>query len=120
MQAPAGKDWIFRIAAARRFGLTCCRDGSSLSEEGGKPVRRALIPIVQASLLMLACGGPAPPPPPPPSAAPAAPSPTPEALEPAPEATPLPEDLAPMLAKPFRGDLDGMIERRVVRVLTVP
>ena len=41
-----------------------------------------------------------------------------EALEPAPEATPLPHGIEP-LTKPFRGDLDGMVKRRVVRVLTV-
>src|SRR5262245_28134095 len=41
------------------------------------------------------------------------------ALEPAPEATPFPDDLAPALLKPFQGDLDGMIKRRVIRVLTV-
>jgi membrane-bound lytic murein transglycosylase MltF len=42
-----------------------------------------------------------------------------EALAPAPEATPLPEDLAPLLSKPFKGDLDAMVKRRLVRVLTV-
>jgi membrane-bound lytic murein transglycosylase MltF len=42
----------------------------------------------------------------------------PEGLEPAPEATPLPKGLAPFV-KPWKGDLDGMIERRVIRVLTV-
>jgi membrane-bound lytic murein transglycosylase MltF len=41
-----------------------------------------------------------------------------EALDPAPEATPLPTDI-PALAKPFKGDLDGMVKRRVIRVLTV-
>jgi membrane-bound lytic murein transglycosylase MltF len=39
-------------------------------------------------------------------------------LEPAPEATPTPSGLAPW-AEPFKGDLDGMLKRRVVRVLTV-
>ena len=39
-------------------------------------------------------------------------------IEPAPEATELPTDLAPFL-KPWTGDLDGMLERRMVRVLTV-
>src|SRR5512135_1407271 len=39
-------------------------------------------------------------------------------LEPAPEATPLPRGLAP-LVEPFKGDLDGMLKRRVIRVLTV-
>jgi membrane-bound lytic murein transglycosylase MltF len=38
-------------------------------------------------------------------------------LEPAPEATPLPEGVEAL--KPFKGDLDGMVKRRVVRVLTV-
>ena len=39
-------------------------------------------------------------------------------LAPAPEATPLPAGLAPITA-PFRGDLDQMVKRRLVRVLTV-
>ena len=38
--------------------------------------------------------------------------------EPAPDATPLPAGMAPLL-DPFTGDLDAMVERRVVRVLTV-
>ncbi len=42
----------------------------------------------------------------------------PEALEPAPEATPFPK-VAERFLKPWKGDLDGMIERRVIRVLTV-
>jgi membrane-bound lytic murein transglycosylase MltF len=41
-----------------------------------------------------------------------------DSLEPAPEATPLPPGLEPFL-KPFKGDLDGMVTRRLVRVLTV-
>ncbi len=41
-----------------------------------------------------------------------------DTLEPAPEATPLPADLEPFL-KPWKGDLDGMVKRRVIRVLTV-
>jgi membrane-bound lytic murein transglycosylase MltF len=41
-----------------------------------------------------------------------------DSLEPAPEATPLPQGLAPLL-EPFKGDLDGMLERRLIRVLTV-
>jgi membrane-bound lytic murein transglycosylase MltF len=41
-----------------------------------------------------------------------------DGLEPAPEATPLPAGLDPFV-KPFGGDLDGMVERRVIRVLTV-
>jgi membrane-bound lytic murein transglycosylase MltF len=41
-----------------------------------------------------------------------------ETLEPAPEATPLPVGLAPLI-EPFKGDLDGMRKRRIVRVLTV-
>jgi membrane-bound lytic murein transglycosylase MltF len=44
--------------------------------------------------------------------------PTAEVVEPAPEATPLPSDLAPFL-QPWTGDLDGMIKRRMVRILTV-
>lgn len=41
-----------------------------------------------------------------------------EGSEPAPEATPLPPGLAP-ITEPFTGDLDGMLQRRIVRVLTV-
>jgi membrane-bound lytic murein transglycosylase MltF len=41
-----------------------------------------------------------------------------DAPEPAPEATPLPAGLAPLM-EPFKGDLDGMQKRRVIRVLTV-
>jgi membrane-bound lytic murein transglycosylase MltF len=53
------------------------------------------------------------------AAQPAAATPAPEeSLEPAPEATPPPEGLAP-LVEPFKGDLDGMVKRRLVRVLTV-
>jgi membrane-bound lytic murein transglycosylase MltF len=39
-------------------------------------------------------------------------------LEPAPEATPLPAGLAPVVQR-WTGDLDGMIKRRFIRVLTV-
>jgi membrane-bound lytic murein transglycosylase MltF len=46
-------------------------------------------------------------------------SPAPEqAEEPTPEATPLPAGLAPII-EPFKGDLDGMVKRRFIRVLTV-
>jgi membrane-bound lytic murein transglycosylase MltF len=41
-----------------------------------------------------------------------------EPLEPAPEATPLPPGMA-RIVEPYEGDLDGMIKRRVIRVLTV-
>jgi membrane-bound lytic murein transglycosylase MltF len=41
-----------------------------------------------------------------------------EPLEPAPEATPLPPGIA-RLVEPYKGDLDGILKRRVVRVLTV-
>ncbi|HEY7922836.1 MAG TPA: transporter substrate-binding domain-containing protein, partial [Vicinamibacteria bacterium] len=41
-----------------------------------------------------------------------------DSLAPAPEATPLPEGLAPLI-EPFKGDLDGMLKRRLIRVLTV-
>jgi membrane-bound lytic murein transglycosylase MltF len=40
------------------------------------------------------------------------------AAEEAPEATELPSDIAPFM-QPWKGDLDGMIERRLVRILTV-
>ncbi|HKZ32557.1 MAG TPA: lytic transglycosylase F [Vicinamibacteria bacterium] len=85
------------------------------------PLRNAQLLVVLGVLLGGACRQ-APPP-----AASQAPSPatgTPdvaqraESLEPAPEATPMPQGLAPFV-KPWKGDLDGMIERRVIRVLTV-
>lgn len=41
-----------------------------------------------------------------------------ETPEPAPEPTPLPAGLEPFL-RPFKGDLDGMVKRRMIRVLTV-
>jgi membrane-bound lytic murein transglycosylase MltF len=41
-----------------------------------------------------------------------------EEIEPAPEPEPPPPGLAPFVA-PWTGDLDGMVERRIVRVLTV-
>jgi membrane-bound lytic murein transglycosylase MltF len=71
-------------------------------------------------ILPLLAGGcsPSTPPaasPPPASAAPASPD---ETLPPAPEATPLPDDIAPIV-KPYTGDFDGMVKRRVIRVLTV-
>src|SRR5262245_5493887 len=53
-----------------------------------------------------------------PAAVAIAPSPEEEALEPAPEATPLPVGMAPLI-EPFKGDLDGMVKRRLIRVLTV-
>ena len=72
-------------------------------------------------LLALACGR-APEPaasasPTPPPVAQAAPE-TVEPPEPAPDPTPTPAGLAPVL-KPWTGDLDGMVKRRLVRVLTV-
>jgi membrane-bound lytic murein transglycosylase MltF len=49
----------------------------------------------------------------------ATPEPAPEeTAEPAPEPTPLPAGIAPLM-NPFTGDLDGMIKRRLIRVLTV-
>ena len=79
---------------------------------------RLALPALTLPLLALGCGrGPEP-------AASASPSPAavtqaaPESLEPAPEATPLPSGMA-RLVEPYQGDLDGMIKRRVIRVLTV-
>src|SRR5262245_14751401 len=73
----------------------------------------------------LGCGGGGEPrpassaaPPAAPAAAPQAASAPDESPEPAPEATPLPAGLAPVV-EPFTGDLDGMVKRRLVRVLTV-
>ncbi len=54
---------------------------------------------------------------PPPAGTPTAAAPE-ETLEPAPAATPMPEFLVPFM-KPWKGDLDGMVERRLIRVLTV-
>src|SRR5215510_13988117 len=84
-----------------------------------------LAPAVCAlGLALAACGGSqgtaTPAPASPAAAASATPTPEPseEPLEPAPEATPLPVGL-PALVEPFKGDLDGMMKRRVIRVLTV-
>ena len=41
-----------------------------------------------------------------------------EEIEPPPEPEPLPAGLEPFI-KPWTGDLDGMVERRIVRILTV-
>jgi membrane-bound lytic murein transglycosylase MltF len=85
----------------------------------------SLVPAAALALAALVCCGggdraatPAAAPTAAAAVAPAA-APTPEETpEPAPEATPLPPGLAPIVA-PFKGDLDGMIKRRMVRVLTV-
>jgi membrane-bound lytic murein transglycosylase MltF len=81
--------------------------------------RRLALPWLALPLLALGCGrGSSPAASASPAAvaqaAPAAETP----LEPAPEATPLPAGMA-RLVEPYKGDLDGMIERRVIRVLTV-
>ena len=82
---------------------------------------KAWVPSLLLPLVALGCGrAPTP-------AASASPAPTAAAAkaaaadetpEPAPEATPLPLGIAPFV-QPFKGDLDGMIKRRVIRVLTV-
>ena len=78
--------------------------------------RRAWAAALALAILVPGCGDAQAPGLPAASSAPAA---TPdEALEPAPEATPFPAGLEPFV-KPFRGDLDGMVKRRVIRVLTV-
>jgi membrane-bound lytic murein transglycosylase MltF len=81
-------------------------------------MRRPWVAVLVSPLLAAACQ-PSPPPAAsaPPTAAPTT-APSEEALPPAPEATPLPADIAPIV-KPFKGDLDGMTKRRVIRVLTV-
>jgi membrane-bound lytic murein transglycosylase MltF len=84
------------------------------------PTPRPAVWALALPLLALGCGrgpGPAASASPTPAAAQEAPG-AEETLEPAPEATPLPAGLAPFV-QPFKGDLDGMVERRVVRVLTV-
>ncbi|HET9315481.1 MAG TPA: transporter substrate-binding domain-containing protein, partial [Vicinamibacteria bacterium] len=90
---------------------------------------RSLLALLAVSALMAACQGSGQAPGSAPgsnvanaSASPqAAPSGEPAAdaeLEPAPEASPLPPGLAP-LTQPFKGDFDGMVKRRIIRVLTV-
>jgi membrane-bound lytic murein transglycosylase MltF len=83
------------------------------------------VPLVLATVSIIACGGGPEPAAkqaqaPPASAADAAASPAPadDSDQPAPEATPLPDDLPPLLQS-WTGDLDGMVKRRLVRVLTV-
>jgi membrane-bound lytic murein transglycosylase MltF len=79
---------------------------------------RARVPWVAGLALMTIAGACQSAPAPASSASPsAAPAPE-ETLEPAPEATPLPAGIAPII-QPFKGDLDGMVKRRVIRVLTV-
>jgi membrane-bound lytic murein transglycosylase MltF len=81
---------------------------------------KALVPALALPLIALGCGrapGPGASASPTPAAVAQAPA-TEETLEPAPEASPLPVGLAPFV-QPFKGDLDGMVKRRVVRVLTV-
>ena len=85
-------------------------------------MRQTLQPVGLAVLALLSmgwgCQGAAPPAgSAKPTAAPAKDSED-EAPPPAPEATPLPADIAPII-QPFKGDLDGMVKRRVIRVLTV-
>src|SRR4030095_4417684 len=56
-----------------------------------------------------------------PGSAPAAADATPAAedtIEPAPDAAPMPAGIAPVV-ETFKGDFDGMVKRRVIRVLTV-
>jgi len=78
----------------------------------------ALLPLVAAAS---SCGRSEPPAPAASAGTPVAQAPTPapeESAPPAPEATPLPAGLTP-LVEPFKGDFDGMVKRRLVRVLTV-
>jgi membrane-bound lytic murein transglycosylase MltF len=86
------------------------------------PRRTALLLPVLMVLVGAACQKAAPPAPSPtPAVAAPVTSPIPapdEPLEPAPEPTPMPAGLAPFV-KPWTGDLDGMTERRLIRVLTV-
>jgi membrane-bound lytic murein transglycosylase MltF len=76
-----------------------------------------------ATLALASCGGADKTASPPaaketPAASAGAPAAESEAPEPAPEATPLPEGMAPLVA-PWKGDLDGMVKRRLIRVLVV-
>ena len=99
--------------------ISCIRPAPGASSNGDDDMK-VLVPALALPLIALGCSrGPAPA---------ASASPTPAAVaeapaaeetpEPAPEATPLPKGIAPLI-QPFKGDLDGMIKRRVVRVLTV-
>jgi membrane-bound lytic murein transglycosylase MltF len=82
------------------------------------PTRVTGLFILALAFSVGACrGNTSPQGPPSPAATPAPPTPE-ETLEPAPEATPMPAGIAPIL-EPFKGDLDGMMKRRVIRVLTV-
>jgi membrane-bound lytic murein transglycosylase MltF len=85
-----------------------------------RPLRDlGLLAALAAAALLSACGhGEAPAPSAKPRAAAQASLAEDLALEPAPEATPLPPGLARITA-PFKGDLDGMLKRRFVRVLVV-
>ncbi len=81
---------------------------------------KTLLILLSTCFLGIACG-PAEPPAPVEETAPAAEvaqTDETEEIEPAPEPEPYPPGLAPFVA-PWKGDLDGMIERRVIRVLTV-
>jgi membrane-bound lytic murein transglycosylase MltF len=92
------------------------------TEAGGRPTTHAAVGAALLALCLAAwgCRGSVQPDPPTGAAAtdPAPPPQPVETPEPAPEATPLPAGIAPLL-EPFTGDLDGMLERRVIRVLTV-
>ncbi len=90
------------------------------ASSNGDDDMKTITPALALSLIVLGCGrAPAP-------GASASPAPAlvakapaaDETPEPAPEATPLPKGLAP-LVEPFKGDLDALVKRRVIRVLTV-
>ncbi len=99
-----------------------------LCADGRAPASALLASAAFALLGFSACKAsppaatPAPSAPPVTASAVAAPSPeaSPEETppEPAPEPTPLPSGMAPVV-QPFKGDLDGMVKRRLIRVLTV-
>jgi membrane-bound lytic murein transglycosylase MltF len=86
----------------------------------GSSQRLRAVGVAALALWGWGCQGPASAPAslPPSAAAAATPEPE-ETVEPAPEATPLPNGIGPVLAEPFKGDLDGMVKRRLIRVLTV-
>jgi membrane-bound lytic murein transglycosylase MltF len=90
-----------------------------------RELNRSLLVLSMSALMAPACGSGAS------TTTPAAASPSPssspsgspvtaeaEVPEPAPEATPMPPGLAPF-AKPWKGDFDGMVKRRIIRVLAV-
>jgi membrane-bound lytic murein transglycosylase MltF len=83
-----------RRGAATRFSSCVAALGLLLACRGSEPAGSAAAPAAEF---------------------PVAPA---DGLDPAPEETPLPQGLDPII-KPFKGDFDAMVKRRMIRVLTV-